>query len=101
MKEQLYIASSSKDLLIHFGSYLQTFTSFFKVIMCQPCPLSPIPDGPNYQLLSVGGGALDAPTPKIGPNLARKVLKTVLESSQKIMGGNIYTQNVKKCQLHG
>ena len=35
----------------------------------------------------------------IGNNWARKVLKAVLESSQKIMGGVILTQNVKKCHL--
>ena len=48
------------------------------------------------------GKASDAlPPSKIGPNWARKVLKTVLESSQKIMGGITYTQNVKKRHLLG
>ena len=41
------------------------------------------------------------PPSKIGPNWARKILKTYLESSQKIMGGIIYTQNAKKCHLLG
>ena len=39
------------------------------------------------------GGASDNIPFKIDINLARKVLKTVLESSQKIMGGIVYTQN--------
>ena len=47
----------------------------------------------------VGIGCL--PPSKISPNWARKVLKTVLETSQKIMGGIKYTQNVKKCHLLG
>ena len=39
--------------------------------------------------------SIGCPPPfKIGQNLARKVLKTVLENSQN-HGGNIYTQNVK------
>ena len=47
------------------------------------------------------GGGIGCPPSKIGPNWARKVLKTVLESSQKIMGGITHTKNVKKCHLLG
>ena len=42
-----------------------------------------------------GGEGLGCPPSKIGPNWARKVLETVFESSQKIIGGIIYTQNVR------
>ena len=58
--------------------------------------VNPIPMGLIFNYFRIG---LDAPPSKIGPNQARKLLKTVLESSQKMMGCIICTQKVPSTWL--
>ena len=62
---------------------------------------NPIPVGLIFYYFLLGWGHWMTPPPsKIGPNWARKVLHTVLETSQKIMGGDHICSKWQKKALY-